>query len=48
MKKLASLQNELGGMRKLVLRISDSLELAGLEDESLRAELEKETSAIEK
>lgn len=48
MKKLASLQNELDGMRKLVLRISDSLELAGLEDESLRAELEKETSAIEK
>lgn len=48
MKKLSSLQSELDGMRKLVLRINDSLELAGMDDESLRLELEKETSAIEK
>ena len=47
MKKLASLQNELDGLRKLVQRIDDSLELARLEEESLQDELEQETVAIE-
>ncbi len=48
MKKLSSLQGELDGLRNLVQRINDSLELARIEDESLRAELEHETTIIEK
>ena len=48
MKKLSSLQSELDGLRNLVQRINDSLELARIEDESLRAELEHETTIIEK
>ncbi len=48
MKKLSSLQNELSGLRSLVQRINDSLELASMEDESLRSELEHETRIIEK
>ena len=47
MKKLASLQIELNRLRSLGQRVNDSLELTRLEDESLREELEQETSAIE-
>lgn len=47
MKKLSALRDDVEGWRKFFQRIDDSLELAQMEDESLRAELEKETSALE-
>lgn len=47
MRKLSTLQNDLTGMRSLSQRIDDSMELAGLEDESLRNELEQEIKKIE-
>ncbi len=47
MKKLSALRDEVEGWKKFFNRIDDSLELAQLEDESLRAELETETSALE-
>lgn len=47
MRKLSTLQNDLTGMRSLSQRIDDSMEFAGLEDESLRNELEQEIKKIE-
>ncbi len=47
MKKLASLGEKVEFWQKLRQRIMDSLELALLEDDSLRIELEKETSLLE-
>lgn len=48
MKKLADLRDELEGWMKLENRITDALELAEMEDESLRPDLEAELSPIEK
>jgi len=48
MKQLSSLREEVESWQGLRQRIHDALELAQLEDESLRAELETETQAIEK
>jgi peptide chain release factor 2 len=47
MKNLANLREELSDWLILRQRISDSLELAEMDDESLRVELERETAAIE-
>ena len=47
MKKLSSLQLELEGWNSLVQRISDASELAQMEDESLRSDLEQEIEALE-
>lgn len=47
MKNLSYLREELADWQLLRLRIADSLELAKLNDESLRDELEHETAAIE-
>ncbi len=48
MKTLADLRGEIDSWRALEQRITDSLDLAGLEDASLSAELEVEVKAIEK
>ncbi|GAP14857.1 bacterial peptide chain release factor 2 [Longilinea arvoryzae] len=48
MKNLADLRDELEGWRKLENRITSSLELAELEDESLQPDLEAELEPIEK
>jgi peptide chain release factor 2 len=48
MKKIASLRYEIDDWLKLEQRISDALELAQLEDESLRDDLEAELSELEK
>ncbi len=48
MKKLAELRSEIDGWNVLKQRITDARDLAGLEDESLRNELEVEVKAIEK
>ncbi|TLN21329.1 peptide chain release factor 2, partial [bacterium] len=48
MKDLADVRDELDGWTKLEKRISDALELAEMEDESFRADLEAEISPIEK
>jgi peptide chain release factor 2 len=47
MKKLSSLQGELDEWKHLDQRIKDALELAALEDESLRPDLEMEINAIQ-
>jgi peptide chain release factor 2 len=47
MKELSRLREEVGSWRSFRAHLGDLLELARLEDESLRAELEKETSALE-
>lgn len=47
MKELASTREEVEDWRSLAQRLSDTLELALLEDESLRADLEPEVEAIE-
>jgi peptide chain release factor 2 len=47
MKKLAALNEEVEQWHKLSQRVKDALELSELEDEGLRAELEKEVDAIE-
>ncbi len=47
MKRLSALRDEVEGWRKFFQRIDDSLELAQLEDESLREELEKEAATLE-
>jgi peptide chain release factor 2 len=47
MKDLAAAREEVGEWHKLSQRLSDSLELAGLGDESLRPELEREATALE-
>jgi len=47
MKNLSDLRDEVTGWRNLEKRIQDTLELAELEDESLRPDLEREVAAIE-
>jgi peptide chain release factor 2 len=47
MKELSAAREEVAEWQVLRQRLSDSLELAGLEDESLRPELERETASIE-
>lgn len=47
MKRISALRGDLEAWRGLEKRIADSLELAELRDESLRAELEAETRTIE-
>jgi peptide chain release factor 2 len=46
MKKLSGLRDEVDSWRALTQRIRDSLELAQLEDDSLRPELEKEANDL--
>ncbi len=48
MKKIADLRDEVETWRKLEKHAADMLELAEMDDESLRPELEPETNAIEK
>ncbi len=48
MKQLSALRGEVEAWHSLVQRIHDALELAQLEDESLRIDLEAETTTIEK
>ena len=48
MKKISELREEIEPIRSLQHRAQDALELAELDDESLRAELEPEVEAIEK
>jgi peptide chain release factor 2 len=47
MKKLSIVRDEVESWHKLVQRTHDALELARMEDESLRAELDIETEALE-
>jgi peptide chain release factor 2 len=47
MKNLADLRDEVDGWKKIEKRIHDALELAEMEDESLRADLEQEVDEIE-
>ena len=47
MKEMANLRDEVEGWHQLVQRIQDSQELAEMEDESLRAELEAEVQSLE-
>jgi peptide chain release factor 2 len=47
LKRISSLRNEIEGWRNMDRRISDALELAQLNDESLDAELTTEAKAIE-
>jgi len=47
MKQLAALRDEVEGWQSLQQRTADAMELAQLDDESLREELESETAAIE-
>ncbi|MBN1667823.1 MAG: peptide chain release factor 2 [Anaerolineales bacterium] len=47
MKRLARLNERISGWQQLTHKLSDALELATLEDEELRTELEAETKAIE-
>lgn len=47
MKKLSGLQQELESWKSLVQRMNDATELAQMEDESLRADLETEVAALE-
>jgi peptide chain release factor 2 len=47
MKKLAWLRQEVGDWRHLEQRVNDALELAQLDDESLRPDLEAEVQAIQ-
>jgi peptide chain release factor 2 len=48
MKRLADLRSEIDGWKAFQKLAQDTLELAELQDESLAADLEKETAAIEK
>jgi peptide chain release factor 2 len=47
MKKIASLREEIENLRAIKQRTKDAVELASLEDESLRLELEQEAQALE-
>jgi len=47
MKKISALREEVESWQNLAGRIKDALELAELEDESLREDLEKETEALQ-
>ena len=46
MKKMSDLQEEVDGWRHLLQRLNDSLELAQMDDESLRPELEQEVAHL--
>ena len=46
MKKLARLRDEVEDWRAVQQRVNDALELAQLDDESLRADLEKEIQSL--
>lgn len=48
MKDLSDLRTEVESWKTISQRVEDSIELAALEDESLRLELEAETAALEK
>ncbi len=48
MKQLAALREEVEDLQRLSQRASEALELAGLEDESLRPDLEREADSLEK
>ncbi len=48
MKTLSALRDEVQGWQQLHQRVVDALELAEMDDESLRAELEAEITALEK
>jgi peptide chain release factor 2 len=48
MREMARLRDEVNRWRQTVQRITDALELAGLEDPSLRPELEREVEQLEK
>ena len=48
MKKLSSLREEVDGWHHLLQRVKDSLELAQMEDDSLRPELETEVDSLAK
>ena len=48
MKRLARLNERIAGWNKLTQSLNDTLELAAMEDEDFRADLETETEAIEK
>lgn len=48
MKRMSALQDEVDTWRQLHQRVSDALELAQMEDETLRDELENEVQAVEK
>ncbi len=47
MKRLADLNEEVEGWKSLNRRLQDALELAGMDDESLRADLEAEAAALQ-
>jgi peptide chain release factor 2 len=47
MRKLSTLREEVDDWQELAQRVADALELAGLEDETLRGELEPEVEALE-
>jgi peptide chain release factor 2 len=47
MKRLSSLREEVEDWQRVDQRVRDALDLAGLEDESLRLDLEAETAALE-
>ena len=48
MKRLSGLRGEVEGWRSLKQHLHDALELAGMDDEGLRPDLEAETEALEK
>ncbi len=48
MKTLSVLREEVTGWQDLRQRVQDALELAQMEDDSLRAELETETESLER
>jgi peptide chain release factor 2 len=48
MKRLSSLRDEVEGWQTLAQRLKDARELAGMEDESLRGELDSEVAALAK
>jgi peptide chain release factor 2 len=47
MKQISDQREEIDAWQNLSIRIQDNLDLANLNDESIRAELEADTSAIE-
>lgn len=47
MKRISELRDDVEPVKSLISRVNDALELAGLDDESLRAELEPEVTGLE-
>ena len=47
MKRISELRDDVEPVKSLVTQVNDALELAGLDDESLRAELEPEVARLE-